>query len=72
MSWLKPRVYARQSHPSTLEFTAEAADSKVFGTLFSKRVRAPASCLICATTLPVHPQPRCFCMDCQGDIALQK
>lgn len=42
VSRLKLGVCVRQSHPSTLEFTPEAANSKVFGTLFSKRVRARA------------------------------
>ena len=33
----------RQSHPSTLEFTPAAKTSKVFGTMFTKRVRQRVS-----------------------------
>ena len=49
---LKRGVCERQSHPSTLEFTPEAATSKVFGTLFSKRVRE-------RTSLSLAPHAAC-------------
>ena len=37
----------RQSHPSTLQFTPAAKSSKVFGTMFSKRVSPSSAAVLC-------------------------
>ena len=37
----------RQSHPSTLQFTPAAKSSKVFGTMFSKRVSPSFAVVLC-------------------------